>query len=92
MAIEVPTEADLIELIDRFCSRHNVKPSTFGRMAIGDGNLVSNLQAGRSPTLKVVQRVVNFMADHDAANSGVPETAETGNGEKISAAQQEQAA
>lgn len=38
--------------------------TTFGRSAIGDPNLVTNLRSGRSLTLKTANAIVSFMADY----------------------------
>lgn len=63
----IPTDAELLNRIKAFCTDHNLKPSTFGRMAVGDGSLISNLEAGRSPTLKMAGRIAAFMANYRPA-------------------------
>jgi len=62
---QIPTDADVLTSISRFCDSHSIKPSAFGRLAIGDGNLVGDLRAGkRSVTLKTAARLVDFMANY----------------------------
>lgn len=52
----------LLAKIQRFCDRHDIAPSSFGRLAINDGNFVQEVAAGtRSPTMRTVNTVVLFM-------------------------------
>lgn len=69
MVTTLASDADVLAQIDRFCTAHNLKPTTFGRMAIGDGNLVANLKADRSLTLKTARRVMAFMAEYRPTES-----------------------
>ena len=62
----IPTDATLLAAINDFCAQRTIPPTTFGRLAIGDGNLVANLRAGRSPTLKVANRIVDFMVTYQS--------------------------
>lgn len=57
-------DADILDRIERFCEMHGMGVTTFGRHAIGDPNLVSNLRSGRSLTLKTANAVVKFMSEH----------------------------
>ncbi|TZG25609.1 hypothetical protein [Sphingomonas montanisoli] len=66
MSTSIPTDAQLLASIEAFCAKHSIKPSTFGRLAVGDSGLVINLRAGRSPTLKLAGRVQAFMAGYAA--------------------------
>ena len=45
--------------------RTGLKPSTFGLRATGDPNLMRQLRLGRSPTLKMADRILAFMDAHD---------------------------
>lgn len=60
------TEADLLDRIRAFLERHAMAPSAFGRQATGEPQLVASLEGGRSPSLRVTNRVLAFMADADA--------------------------
>ncbi|WP_082451797.1 hypothetical protein [Sphingomonas sp. Leaf30] len=64
MVTTLASDADILAQIDRFCSKHALKPSTFGRLSIGDANLITNLKADRSLTLKTARRIVDFMASY----------------------------
>jgi len=64
MQTTLASDADVLKQIEAFCAQHEIKPTTFGRMALGDGNLVTNLRADRSLTLKTAARVVEFMATY----------------------------
>ena len=48
-----------------FLERTGLKPSMFGLRATGDPNLMRQLRLGRSPTLKLADRVLAFMDAHD---------------------------
>ena len=61
------TDADMLAKVDAFCARHAMAPTTFGRLAAGDGSLVPNLRAGRSLTLKTANRVADFMTSYRVA-------------------------
>jgi hypothetical protein len=65
--MEIPTEAELLERIRAFLERHKMAPTRFGREATGEPQLITSIEAGRSPSLKVVQRIAAFMAERDAA-------------------------
>lgn len=62
--MDIPTDADLLDKIKRFCVERGLKPSTFGRMAIGDGGLVAGMESQRSVTLKTANRIAAFMAGY----------------------------
>ncbi|QHD70166.1 hypothetical protein GS397_00845 [Sphingobium yanoikuyae] len=54
--------------VERWLKQHNLSAAKFGRQAVGDPNLVSDLRGGRDPSSKVVARIRAFMAkggDHD---------------------------
>ena len=57
------SDADILRKVDEFGAEHSMAPSTFGRLALGDGSLVSNIKSGRSLTLESAQRLVAFMAE-----------------------------
>lgn len=58
------SDAEVLAKIETFLDRHKMKPTAFGRSAVGDGNLIANLKAGRSLTLKTAQRVLGYMATY----------------------------
>lgn len=61
MLTKLASDAELLEQVERFCTEHGIGVTTFGRAAIGDPNLVSNMRSGRSLTLKTANAVVEFM-------------------------------
>ncbi|MET3826534.1 hypothetical protein ABIC16_002227 [Sphingomonas sp. PvP055] len=69
MLTTLASDADVLAKIEAFCEANGLKPTTFGRLALGDGNLVSNLKAERSLTLKTAARVLDFIATYQPANS-----------------------
>ena len=51
--------------IDHFLERTGMSQSQFGRRAVGDPGFVRQIRAGRSPTMRVAQRVTAFMSQPD---------------------------
>ena len=56
--------------VDAFLERTGVGPTTLGRQAVSDPNLVRELRDGRSPTLATVDQIIAFMEAFDQAPSG----------------------
>lgn len=56
------TAEQFIAQIDSYLERAKVSPSAFGREAVGDPNLVSDLKSGRMPNLRTVERITEFMS------------------------------
>ncbi len=48
--------------IEAFLTRERLRPSAFGRAAVGDPNLVQELRDGRTPGLRLVDRARAYMA------------------------------
>lgn len=85
MTTTMLSDEELLDRIETFCGDHNLRPSSFGRSALGDGSLIANLRAGRSPSLKTVNKVLRFMADYVRTNCDEADQAETGNAGETSA-------
>ncbi|HEV7293070.1 MAG TPA: hypothetical protein VGN79_12195 [Devosia sp.] len=51
----------LITRIEAYCSREKIAESTFGRLAVNDGKLVSRLRAGGSLNMRTFSAVVAFL-------------------------------
>jgi hypothetical protein len=66
METNLPSDTDMLALIKAFCAKHEIKDTTFGRRAVGDPNLIANLRAGRSLTLRTANAVVDFMSAQQA--------------------------
>jgi hypothetical protein len=63
----VLTETQLLERINAFRARHDdMAPTTFGRNATGEPQLIRSIENGRSPSLSVVNRILDYMARTDA--------------------------
>ena len=56
-----------------FLGRTGLSPTTFGMKALGDPNLMRQIDGGRSLSLRTADRVLAFMADYDL-DSGGPRT------------------
>ncbi|WP_198045869.1 hypothetical protein [Novosphingobium aquimarinum] len=57
----------LLEQIGLACQRMKMAPSTFGRLAVNDGKLVTRLQQGGKVTLQTVERVHRFIEESGGA-------------------------
>jgi len=68
MATTLASDADILNKIEAFCAKHDMAPTAFGRAALSDGNLVTNLRDGRSLTLKSAGRILAFMAEAEASS------------------------
>jgi predicted transcriptional regulator len=60
-----PTISDLIKVIDDFIERHDITPTNFGILSIGDPNLYRHLQNGRNPRFATLDRIHSFMQKHE---------------------------
>lgn len=69
MQAELASDADILRTIEGFCEARGMGVTTFGREAVGDPNLVSNMRNGRSLTLKTASVVMTFIADRRAAQA-----------------------
>ena len=58
-------EHDFKSRVSAFLGRTGLSPTAFGRMALGDPNLVRQIERGRSLTLRSADRVQAFMDAHD---------------------------
>lgn len=53
--------------IDRFCKRHDLTPSQFGRRAVNDPNFIARWKRGSEPKPRTLKRVRAFMEREDQA-------------------------
>ena len=53
--------------VEDFLKRTGIKPSEFGRQAVGDKAFITNLRRGRSPTLATVDKVLAFMGEMEVS-------------------------
>ncbi len=63
-------EGQFISRVSAFLGRSGVSPTAFGKMAVGDPNLMRQIGRGRSPSLRTADRILAFIADHDGASGG----------------------
>jgi hypothetical protein len=56
----------LVDEIDVFRSRKSMTSSAFGRAAVNDPNFYGDLKDGRMPSLKLIDRVREFMQEQGA--------------------------
>ena len=68
--IDVPSDAELVDAIEAFLDRHDMRPTRLGSEATGEPQLVSSIKGGRSPSLRVLQRLKAYMRRKDAELAG----------------------
>jgi hypothetical protein len=66
---------ELLEEIRAFCRRAGLAETTFGRLSVNDGKLVSRLRDGRRLAPSTRERIRRYILDHwnDRLGPGVPE-------------------
>lgn len=55
------SKATILAEIRDFLYMNQVKPSNFGQAAVGDRNLVSDIELGRKPRPSTERRIRNYM-------------------------------
>ncbi|VFU07898.1 hypothetical protein [Methylocella tundrae] len=55
---------DLLHEIQTYLIASRMAPSTFGRLAVNDGKLISRLRAGGSVTLTIASKIRSYIDDH----------------------------
>ena len=59
--------------LNAFLGSTGLRPTTLGMQAVGDPNLMRQIDGGRSLSLRTADRVLAFVADYDL-DSGGPRT------------------
>lgn len=62
--MEHTPEHKLIKRIEAFIARHNMAASEFGKRAVNDGNLLTQLRAGRELRSRTRSRILLFIGSH----------------------------
>lgn len=57
----------LLEQVEAFLAETEMKPTRFGREAMGEASLVARMKEGRSLSLKNANKLLDFMAAYRAA-------------------------
>ena len=63
-------EQQFASRLSAFLRRTGLSPTTFGIKALGDPNLVRQIDGGRSLSLRTADRVLAFMAEYDGDSGG----------------------
>jgi hypothetical protein len=63
---EMTSGSELIHYIERFCDRHCMSDTAFGRRFTGNPNFIPRLRNGRDVYSKTEKRIRQEMADYDA--------------------------
>ena len=64
--MQISTTAEFLADIEEFLARTGISASAFGKEVMSDPNFVSDLRAGRSPSLKAAAQVAEFINGWDA--------------------------
>lgn len=59
--------ADFLNEVDAFLARSGMTATAFGRAAVSDPNFVADIRGGRAPSLRLVQRVKDFICAQKAS-------------------------
>lgn len=65
---ENPNIAKLLEDISAYIGKHGLSKTGFGKEAVNDPSLIADLEEGREPRWKTIQRVREFMGQGRAAS------------------------
>ena len=57
----------LLQRIERHLRARRMTPTRFGRDAVGDPNLIAQLKDGRELRAQTMQRIVDYLDDHECA-------------------------
>lgn len=52
-----PRMKRLLKQIEKYCERKGISVTQFGLLVANDGHLVRRMRAGRSPTLRTIERI-----------------------------------
>lgn len=58
-----------VERVEAFLARSGMRPTDFGREALGDPSFITHLRRGRSPSLDTADRVTAFIARLEAEHA-----------------------
>ena len=56
--------SEFLAEVEAYLSSTGMSPTAFGKTAMGDPRFVATVRAGRAPTLRTVERVRRFIAEH----------------------------
>ena len=56
--------------VSAFLGRSGLSPTTFGKKAAGDPNLMRQIDLGRSPTLRTADRILAFISEREGSSGG----------------------
>ena len=64
--------SDLISAIEAFLAEAGMKASQFGKDSVGDPNFVFDVRKGRSPSIKVARRALEFIEEQRRSRPSRP--------------------
>ncbi len=63
--MDVPSQTQVVALIDAFLIRHDMAPSRLGRDALKESQFVTDVRAGPQPRLSKLATLLAFMRERD---------------------------
>ena len=75
-------EGQFISRVSAFLERSGLSPTAFGKKALGDPNLMRQIDRGRSPSLRTADRVLAFISQHDEECCGARDSPRRQRGRK----------
>ena len=63
--MDVPSHSEVVEQIDSFLRRHDMAPTRLGRDALAEPQFVTQVRAGREPSLTKLGKLFEFMRERD---------------------------
>lgn len=64
------TQTWFLDRVESYLRASGMSPTMFGKMALADPNFVRELRAGRSPSLRVAEKVNEFINDNPPQMDG----------------------
>lgn len=61
MQLDFPKHPELAHEVAAWMAAHEVKSTTFGKMALGDPSLIATLESGRELRRDTIRRIRHFM-------------------------------
>lgn len=62
------TSSQFLEEIEKFLERHEIAPSTFGKIIMGDPGFITGLRDGRSPSLDTCEKILGIIRQPQACS------------------------
>lgn len=72
MHIQFPKHPDLAQEVAAWMAAHDIRPTAFGKLSVGDPSLIATLEEGRELRSDTLRRIRHFMASGHASPTRQP--------------------